>query len=502
MAIENYSKMIRENMIKIVATLGPASSSKQMIKKLNEAGVDLFRINFSHGSHAEKRELVKTIREVNDYLCILADIQGPKIRVGKFENDKAFNLNVGQEVKVYENEDILGNQEQFSVPLVGFLKSMKKGEYFVVNDGIIKVKVKSIEKDYLVGEVITGGIISNNKGVNIPFGELKQRVPTEKDIKDLELIAEMDTEYVAISFVSSGDDVLHVKKLLENYGNSKIKVISKIERPIALENFDNILEVSDGIMVARGDLGVEISPDKVPLWQKEMIYKCNKEGKPVIVATQMLESMVNAPIPTRAEANDIFNAVIDGTDAVMLSAETAVGRYPIEAVQYMNKISYTAKEHMPKRIPDNYDSDRLTHTQILGHAIHSLSTEMESLNFRGKILVITREGIGARMISKYRPPLPIIAITPLKRTARELSLLWGVQPIHIENIDFFNLSAEDIIEQSVKVAVEKKAVDENEHVIILVVSRKFEKKGNLIGLYYVQEILEKAAKNNKKEIKI
>ncbi|MFX1566800.1 MAG: pyruvate kinase [Promethearchaeota archaeon] len=482
----------RENTVKIVSTLGPASSSKEMLRKLIDTGVDIFRLNFSHGTHEEKRELAERIREVSEnvkHIGILADIQGPKIRVGKFKEDKAYNLGIGQKVKVFE-KDIEGDQNQFSVPLTGFLNSMNIGDSFFVNDGIIKIKVIVKESDHIVGEVLAGGTISNRKGVNIPAGELSQKVPTEKDVKDLEFIAKINPEYVAISFVSGGDDVLHVKRLLENYGNSKIKLISKIERPIALTNFDQILEVSDGIMVARGDLGVEIDPDKVPLWQKEMIYKSNREGKPIIVATQMLESMVSNPIPTRAEANDVYNAVMDGADAVMLSAETAVGKYPINAVQYMNQIAKTATENMPKRTPDKYDSDRLTHTQTLGHAIHSLATEMEELNFRGKILVITRKGYGARMIAKYRPPLPIIAITPYKRTARELNLVWAVQAIHIENIDFFNMDAEEIIEQSVKHAVDNKLLDENEHVIILLVSRKFERRGNLVGLYYVGEILE------------
>jgi pyruvate kinase len=479
----------RENTVKIVSTLGPASSSKAMLKKLIEAGVDVFRLNFSHGTHEEKRELVKRIREVDEYIGILSDIQGPKIRVGKFKEDKSYNLNIGNEVKVFE-KDILGDDNEFSVPLPGFIKSMRRGDYFFINDGIIKVEVKKVEKDHLIGEVLAGGPISNRKGVNIPSGELKHRVPTEKDIKDLELIAELNTEYCAISFVSDADDVLHVKKILENYGNRKIKLISKIERPIALDNFDAILEVSDGIMVARGDLGVEIDPDQVPLWQKEMIFKSNREGKPIIVATQMLESMISNPIPTRAEANDVYNAVMDGTDAVMLSAETAVGNYPIKAVGYMNKIAFTANENMPQRIPDEYDSDRLTHTQVLGHAIHALAAEMQDLNFRGKILVITRSGLGARMISKFRPPLPIIALTPHKRTARELNLVWGVQPVHIEDVDFFNLGAEEIIAQSVKNAVDTGALYENEHVIILIVSRKFERRGNLLGFYYTGEIME------------
>ena len=480
---------LRENTVKIVSTLGPASSSKTMLKNLIKTGVDIFRLNFSHGTHEEKKDLVKKIREIDEYVGILADIQGPKIRVGQFKDDKAYNLNIGQDVRVYEKA-IEGDQEQFSIPLDGFLKSMKREDIFFVNDGIIKIRVKNKEEDYIIGEVLAGGMISNRKGVNIPTGELSQKVPTEKDVKDLEFIAELNPDYVAISFVSGGDDVLHVKKILENYGNSKIKLISKIERPVALDNFDQILEVSDGIMVARGDLGVEISPDQVPLRQKEMIYKCNKEGKPVIVATQMLESMINAPIPTRAEANDVFNAVFDGSDAVMLSGETAVGKYPINAVQYMNQIAKTATENMPRRIPDEFDSDRLTHTQTLGHAIYALASEMQELNFRGKILVITRRGYGVRMIAKYRPPLPIIAITPFKRTARELHLVWGVQPIQIENIDFFNLDAEAIIEQSVRHAAEVKLLDENEHVIILFVSRKFERRGNLVGFYYVGEILE------------
>ena len=479
----------RENTVKIIATLGPASDSKEMIQKLIDSGVDIFRLNFSHGTHEEKEDLIKKIREVNNYVGILADIQGPKIRVGAFVDDKSFILNIGQKVNVYEKE-IEGNQDQFSISLPGFLKTMHKGDVFYVNDGIIKIKVNKKEKDHLVGKVIAGGIISSNKGVNIPRGDLQQKVPTEKDIKDLEFISDINPEFLAISFVANGDDVLRVKRIIENYGNSQIRIISKIERPIALENFDQILELSDGIMVARGDLGVEISPDQVPLRQKEMIYKCNREGKPVIVATQMLESMVNAPIPTRAEANDVFNAVIDGADAVMLSAETAVGNFPTESVEFMNKIARTATENMPLRIPDEYDSTRLTHTQTLGHAIHALAKEMEELNFRGKILVISRRGYGARMISKYRPPLPILAMTPFLRTARELNLVWGVQGFHIDNIDFFNLAAEEIIEQSVKYGVEKGVLDENEHVIILLVSRKFQKTGNLVGLYYIGEILE------------
>ena len=483
----------RENTIKIIATLGPVSENEDVIKDLIKSGVDIFRLNFSHGTHEEKERIVQKIRDSNDNVAILADIQGPKIRVGSFKNDESYHLTTGEEIKVYE-KDILGDKEQFSIPLDGFLNTVDEGDVFYISDGIIKIKVKEKKEEYLIGEILTGGNISSNKGVNIPTGELKQQVPTEKDIKDLEFIAKLDVEYVAISFVSGGDDVLRVKKILENQGNTDIKLISKIERSAALDNFDQILEVSDGIMVARGDLGVEISPDQVPLRQKELIYQCNREGKPVIVATQMLESMTNAPIPTRAEATDVFNAVLDGTDALMLSGETAIGKYPINAVLFMNRIAYTANENMPIRVPDEYDSDRLTHTQTLGHAIFSLAKEMQELNFRGKILVITRGGYGARMIAKYRPHLPIIAITPFKKTARELNLVYGVQPYHIADIDFFQMDAESIITQTVRFAVDIGAVNENEHVIILLVSRKYEERGNLVGLYYVGEILEKSNK--------
>jgi pyruvate kinase len=486
----------RENTVKIVGTLGPASDSEQMLKSLIKAGVDIFRLNFSHGTHENKKQLLEKIRKVDDYIGVIADIQGPKIRVGEFRDNETFNLHSGETVKIFE-KDIIGDNEKFSIPLDGFVNSIDQGDYIFINDGLIKVKTKEKMKDHIIGEVITGGSIGNHKGVNIPSGDITQKVPTEKDVEDLEFIANQDYEYCAISFVSDSDDVLNVRRLLENYGNSDIKLISKIERPVALENFERILEVSDGIMVARGDLGVEISPDKVPVKQKELIYKCNKEGKPVIVATQMLESMTKAPVPTRAEANDVFNAVLDGADALMLSAETAIGDYPINAVLAMNKIAFTATENMTQRVPDKYDSSRLTHTQTLGHAIHSLAHEMQELNFRGKILVITRGGYGARMISKYRPPLPIIGITPHKRTARELNLIWGVQKYHIKDKDFFTKDAESIIESAVKLAVESEGVDENEHVIILLVSRKFERRGNLVGLYYVNEILQKS-KNNQK----
>lgn len=473
---------------KIVATLGPASNNKATIKRLIDTGVDVFRLNFSHGTHEQKTETFKIIREVNEYIGIMCDIQGPKIRVGTIK--EPFIMNVNQKIKIYE-ENIEGNEEQFSIPYDGFLSDINIGDLIFINDGIIRIEIKSKEKDHIIGQVISGGPISSNKGVNIPSGELKQKVPTKKDVEDMKLIAKLDPEFLAISFVGTAADVLNVKKLMQNFGNSEIKLISKIERPIALKNFGQILNVSDGIMVARGDLGVEISPDLVPVKQKEIIKQCNILGKPVITATQMLESMTINPIPTRAEANDVFNAVFDGTDAVMLSGETAMGKFPIQSVSYMDRIANTASEIIPPRDPADFDSEKLQHTQLLGRGILDLSHQLVNLNYQGKILVITRKGFGCRMISKYRPPLPIYAITPFKRTARELNLLWGVMPIHITDENFFNQPVEDIISQAVQYAVDHRHFELNNHVIILLASRKYPDFGNLVGFYYVKEIIEK-----------
>ena len=480
-----WAKLVKT---KIVSTLGPASNKPEIIRKLIDAGVDVFRLNFSHGTHEQKKETFDMIREVDPFIGILCDIQGPKIRVGKIS--EPYIMNVDQTLKIYEN-DIDGDKEQISIPYKGFLSDIGIGDSIFINDGIIRIEIESKAQDHVLGRVIAGGPISSNKGVNIPSGELKQKVPTKKDVKDMKLIAQLDPEFLAISFVANAGEVLNIRKMMQNFGNKDIKLISKIERPVALKNLDEIIDVSDGIMVARGDLGVEISPDRVPLEQKEMIKKCNILGKPVITATQMLESMTNNPIPTRAEANDVFNAVFDGTDAVMLSGETAMGKYPVESVSYMNRIANTASEIIPERNPDKYDSKKLKHTQLLGRSIVDLSHQLLDLNYQGKILVITRSGFGARMIAKYRPPLPIFAITPYKRTARELNLIWGVKPLQIEDENFFNQSAEEIISQAIKYAVDQRYLEANNHVIILLASRIHQDFGNLVGFYYVKEVLNK-----------
>ncbi len=254
-----YEKLVKT---KIVATLGPASNDKNVIKRLIDTGVDVFRLNFSHGTHEQKKETFEMIREVNDYIGILADIQGPKIRVG--EITEPYVMNVDQTIKIYE-KNIEGNREKISIPYKGFLSDINVGDFIFINDGIIRIEIKSKEGDHVIGQVFAGGPISSNKGVNIPSGELKQKVPTQKDIEDMKLIAKLDPEFLAISFVANADEVLNIRKLMQNFGNKDIKLISKIERPIALKNLDQIIDASDGIMVARGDLGVEISPDLVPL---------------------------------------------------------------------------------------------------------------------------------------------------------------------------------------------------------------------------------------------
>ncbi len=330
-------------------------------------------------------------------------------------------------------------------------------------------------------------MISDRKGCNIPSADLSVRVPTEKDREDIKLICELDPEYLAVSFIADENDVDAVRKCLKENRNRNIKIISKIERPIALRNLDDIIEVSDGIMVARGDLGVEIPPHEVPIWQKEMCKKCNQAGIPVIVATQMLDSMIEHSRPTRAEASDVFNAVLDGTDAVMLSNETSVGKHPIETVEFMKDIVMTAEGELPIRDPDYFDSDVQCKIETVGHACFTMVKEFNDRNYPGKVIAITDTGQSARMVSKYRPNRSIIAITPQRRTCRELNLVWGVASVHSHLID--NHSIETRIMSAIKDIHEKGMIDNNDNVIVVSSSILIGDEGMVLGVYDVGEVM-------------
>ena len=437
---------------KIVCTLGPASSSREVLSKMVDAGMDCARLNFSHGTHGEHRKEIDLVREVSDMIAIMCDIQGPKLRTGEME--KPVVLRQGERITL-TSRDVTGNEKLVSVSYKRLPEEVKKGDKIFLNDGIIMLQVLEVCGEDIECEIIAGGDLSSRKGINVPSSGITMTIPTKKDEKDLRAISKMDVEYVAASFVGSGEDVKCVREILNARGESGIKIISKIERPVAIDNFDAILTASDGIMVARGDLGVEIRPEKVPEVQKELILKCNRESKPVIVATQMLESMIHQPVPTRAETNDVFNAVLDGADAVMLSGETSIGKYPVATVDIMNRIVENAENVMPKKDPDHYDSENQTIAEVLGHAVYTVVNEFrdqEKLD-RVFILTITKGGHSARMISKYRPKVPTIAATPDKRVFRQLQLLWGVDTI------LFDIDARDSTETMIKKALSRARED-------------------------------------------
>ncbi|MHA1744384.1 MAG: pyruvate kinase [Promethearchaeota archaeon] len=475
---------------KIVATLGPASSSEEMLTQLRDAGVDLFRINMSHASKEGKEvmELVNRIRSVTPEIGILCDIQGPKIRIGEVEG--TVELHFGDPFDVYENS-VIGNKTQASISYPGFFHDIQVGDSIFINDGLIRVEVMSkTKKNQCVHTIVrAGGPISSRKGVNIPSGKLSMHNPTDKDVKDLKLIAPLSPEYVAASFIATAKEVRTVRAILNNAGAGDVKIISKIERPIALTNFDAILEASDGIMVARGDLGVEIPAEDVPIRQKEIILKCNRAGKPVIVATQMLESMTQNPVPTRAEVNDVFNAVYDRSDAVMLSGETSVGKFPLKAVKSMDRIIQKAEEYIPPLAPEEIDSAEPELYEAVGHAVFELARVFHTVNFRGKIVMFTHGGKSPRMAAKYRPMFPIFAITGNPKTARQLQLVWGVSPVFIRSLEMDKWSAEKVMQHGIKKLVDYGLIETKEHVICTVPSRLSPGRCSIIGLYYVADIL-------------
>ena len=437
---------------KIICTMGPSCHTPEQIRRLADLGMDCTRINFSHGSHEDKIQIFENVRQADDRLAILCDIQGPKIRIGKVEGDGVL-LKQGKSI-IVTTEPVEGNKEIININYEKLPQEANPGDLIYINDGLVCLKITEIQGKQLLCDILTGGFISTKKGVNLPSTKISLTVPTEKDVEDLKLIAKLNPEYVAISFVNDANDIATIRKILADAGNAKIKLIAKIERPFALENFDEILKVSDGIMIARGDLGVEIAPEDVQPVQKSLIRKCNIAGKPVIVATQMLESMTQAPTPTRAEVSDVYNAIDDGADAVMLSAETASGKFPEKAVAMMERIIRSAETHMTHADPDELDGPKRTHSELIGHLVFSTCKDL-SAHSTGKIICLTKTGYSARMISKYRPFFAIFGITDTKKSAREMRIIWGVEPfvLHqlkdvISNIDRIRLAAEECYDRN------------------------------------------------------
>jgi pyruvate kinase len=445
---------------RIVCTLGPATDTDDRVRALIRAGMNVARLNFSHGDHATHAARIERVRRLaraeNAAIALLADLQGPKIRIGEVAGGSA-QLDAGATLTLTARP-VPGNAEAVHVDFPGLAQAVHPGDRILLDDGLIELAVESSKDSDVVTRVVTGGELSPHKGVNLPGIPLQISALTEKDRADLAFAVEQQVDYVALSFVRRARDVIELKQLLAA-SDDRIPVIAKIEKREAVAEIDAILEASDGVMVARGDLGVEASPEQVPLYQKEIICKANAAGKPVITATQMLESMIHNPRPTRAEASDVANAILDGTDAVMLSGETAVGQYPVEAVQTMARIAEVVEGNVEFRLPHRETDDRANSiTDAIGKATCEMAVELGARI----ILTATVSGFTARMISRHRPRTPIFAVTTSEETNRRLALVWGVESVVVPPAE----STEAMVRASLAAAKEHGVVKEGDLVIL------------------------------------
>lgn len=449
---------------KIVATIGPACSSEENLRLLMNKGVNVFRLNMSHGDHETVNTLIHIIRslnkELNKNVGILMDLQGPKVRVSKFENDEVELVN-GQTF-TFDQKDELGTNTRVNTTYDTIYQDVKRGDQILLDDGKMEVRVLEVSGTSVVTKVIQGGVLKNKKGMNLPEVTIGLPAITDKDMADIKFGVEQDIDYIALSFVQRYQDVVYLRNILKMHKREDIGIISKIEKLGAVEDLERIALLSDAVMVARGDLGVEISPEKVPNVQKRIISICNKLGKPVITATQMLDSMENNPKPTRAEASDVANAILDGTDAVMLSGETAAGNYPAESVEMMRKIIIETEHEM------GYDVRPFTYfgftENIDQEAISYSACQIAKAVEANLICCFTSGGNQALRVSKFRPQHPIIAVTYTEKTANRVSLYWGVVPIVLDATSALLLD-DEIIEAD-NLLIEKKWALEGDKLVI------------------------------------
>ncbi|MDS3918999.1 pyruvate kinase [Staphylococcus epidermidis] len=448
---------------KIVCTIGPASESEEMLEKLMNAGMNVARLNFSHGSHEEHKARIDTIRKVakrlNKTIGLLLDTKGPEIRTHNMK-DGLIVLEKGKEVIVSMNE-VEGTPEKFSVTYENLINDVNIESYILLDDGLVELQVKEINKDKgeVKCDILNTGELKNKKGVNLPGVKVNLPGITDKDADDIRFGIKENVDFIAASFVRRPSDVLDIRQILEEE-KAEITIFPKIENQEGIDNIEEILEVSDGLMVARGDMGVEIPPESVPMVQKDLIRKCNKLGKPVITATQMLDSMQRNPRATRAEASDVANAIYDGTDAVMLSGETAAGQYPEEAVKTMRNIAVSAEaaQDYKKLLSDR---TKLVETSLVNAIGVSVAHTALNLNVKA-IVAATESGSTARTISKYRPHSDIIAVTPSEKTARQCAIVWGVNPVVKEG----RKTTDALLNNAVATAVETGRVSNGDLIII------------------------------------
>lgn len=446
---------------KIVATIGPATSNPDVLRALIEAGATTLRLNFSHGTHDDHQRNIRLIRqisfELNQPVGILQDLQGPKIRLGRFE-DGSIHLNKGDAFTL-TSRAVPGSQAISSVTYEPLADEVPAGSTILLDDGRVEMRVESVDTEArdLHCRVTVGGVLSNNKGVNFPGVYLSIKALTDKDRRDLMFGLNQGIDWVALSFVRNPQDVLEIKELIANAGK-RVPVIVKIEKHEAIEQMDAILSLSDGVMVARGDLGVELPAEEVPILQKRLIATSNRLGIPVITATQMLDSMVSNPRPTRAEVSDVANAILDGTDAVMLSNETAVGKFPVEAVATMARVALRTEQENPSRDFDDMMGSPRSIPNSISQAVGKIASQLNA----SAIMTLTKTGATARNVSKFRPKTPILAVTPHVDVARQLQLVWGVRPLLVLDLP----STSQTFQAAMNVAQEKSLLREGDLVVM------------------------------------
>ena len=447
---------------KIVCTLGPSTDDENVLRQLMLEGMSVARMNFSHGSHEEQKkrlDMVKKLREELELpVAALLDTKGPEIRIGDIEGGKA-ELKKGQTF-VLTTEDIVGNAEIVSITYKQLYKDVKPGDSILIDDGLIGMEVQKIEGEEIVCQVKNGGFISNHKGVNVPGVELKMPFVSQKDYEDIVFAAEQDYDFIAASFTRTANDILEIRKILEEKGGQYIHIIAKIENMQGVENCEEILRVADGIMIARGDMGVEIPLEEVPVIQKKLIRMALKASKPVITATQMLDSMIKNPRPTRAETSDVANAIYQGTGAIMLSGETAAGAYPVEAVRTMARIAERtekdidySREFKPRRLAERPDV-----TSAISHATCTTAMDLNA----AAIVAVTKSGRTVGRIAKYRPSCPVIGCATHSRVCRQLSLMWGVIPVEMQEEE----TADELFDHAVKLTEDKGLISRGDLVVI------------------------------------
>lgn len=447
---------------KIVCTLGPATDNEDVLRQMMLEGMNVARCNFSHGTyedHKKRMDMVKKLRrEVGKPVAILLDTKGPEVRVKDFKEGKV-TLEEGQLFTLTADE-VEGTKDIVSVTYNRLYEDLEEGMRVLIDDGLIEMTVEKVDKNNIVCRVINGGVVSNHKGVNVPDVDLSMPYISDKDREDILFGIEQDVDFIAASFVQKKEDILQLRKLLEKNGGEDIRIIAKIENAQGVTNVDDIIEVSDGIMVARGDMGVEIPYEEVPVIQKKIINKVYRSGKQVITATQMLESMIKNPRPTRAETTDIANAVYDGTSAIMLSGETAAGAYPVEAVRTMVRIAERTEQDVDYR-KRFFQNEREVNPDVTDAICHATCTTALDLNAKA-IVTVTKSGTSARMISRYRPTSDIISCTTTEKVCRQLSLTWGVIPILIkEEKEVF-----DLFDRAIHAAEKMKLLEKGDLTVI------------------------------------